>query len=55
MAKCFVCGAETSLYADGKPICLKCDDARPSSPTLPKYTREASSELKKENTTNSSF
>jgi|HubBroStandDraft_5_1064220.scaffolds.fasta_scaffold1313452_2 hypothetical protein len=27
MAKCIVCGAETLLYYDQKPICIDCDSA----------------------------
>lgn len=27
MARCTNCGAETSLYVNGVPVCVKCDDA----------------------------
>jgi hypothetical protein len=26
VAKCRVCGVDTSLYVNGHPICLECDD-----------------------------
>jgi hypothetical protein len=26
MARCNFCGAETSLYDNGRPICLQCSD-----------------------------
>ena len=26
MDKCYQCGAETSLYNNGEPICTACDD-----------------------------
>jgi hypothetical protein len=28
MAKCAVCGAETELYVNGRPLCVTCDDKR---------------------------
>ena len=36
MEKCSVCGRETFLYSDGKPICVECDDARDKHASLQK-------------------
>ena len=34
MAKCYHCGAETSLYFNGEPVCTACDDKHKSSAPL---------------------
>lgn len=26
MAKCFLCGSETTLFVAGEPVCCACDD-----------------------------
>ena len=32
MAKCHVCGAETQLHVDGRPVCVRCDKMREAKP-----------------------
>ena len=42
MAKCFRCQAETELYSNGVPVCVKCVDELEPTPQKPQAeTRES--------------
>jgi len=46
MAKCSICGAETFLYNNGVPICIKCDEKskQPATPAVPVTPKRAKQE-----------
>ena len=45
MAACAYCGAETELYENGVPICLKCSDAREAKRKPPATEQQVRSTL----------
>lgn len=57
MAQCALCGAETGLYSNGTPLCVKCDDERDRAlphwasdrtPSMPAQNRAMESDLHKQ-------
>ena len=47
MAKCYHCQAETELYVNDVPICMKCDDASRKREALPKKEIKSEEPLSK--------